>query len=216
MRRATGGMALISVVALTVPSTSATTANATTANGTTTSTTTASATTASATTADAATGRPAAERPVIGVVKGSGRIAYPDPDDDVRFTVDATVTYRPGELDPFAGEARGTARVRHHFANAPTPTTVWADVSVDCVLTGGRSATVTGFVTAASANNADWVGQRVGFSVTDNGAGRFDRIGWSGPRLAGDPELRRCAAPAPFFRVKAGGYTVKDVSPFPG
>ncbi|GAA2991421.1 hypothetical protein [Streptosporangium longisporum] len=199
MRRATGGVALISVIALTVPVTAAT------------------ATTATVTvTADAATGRPAAERPATGVVRGSGRIAYPDPDDDVRFTVDATVTYRPGEVDPFAGDARGTARVFHHFANAPTPTTVWADVSVDCVVTGGRSATVTGFVTAASANSADWIGRRVGFSVTDNGAGRFDRIGWSGPRLAGDPELRRCAAPAPFFRVRTGGYTVKDVSPFPG
>ncbi|GAA3130459.1 hypothetical protein GCM10010466_21400 [Planomonospora alba] len=195
MRRPAGSMALISAV------------TALTALGT--------------GTATAAAGRPATERAekpekaVTGVVKGWGRIDYADPDDDVRFTVDATVTYPPGTIDPFAGEVRGTARVYHHFANAPTPITVWADISVDCVMIGGRSATVTGIVTAASAHNANWTGQRVGFSVVDNGAGRFDRIGWSGLRMDGDPELRRCTAPAPFFTVKEGGYTVKDVSLFP-
>lgn len=204
MRRPISGLALVSAVTVVVALGTSTTAGAA-----------ALGTNATAATARVVAGSPAAERATTGVVKGSGRIMYADPDDDVRFTVDATVTYPPGTTDPFAGKAQGTARVFHHFANAPTPTTIWADISVDCVVTGGRSATVTGIVTATSPNNTDWIGQRVGFNVADNGVGRFDRIGWSGPRMTGDPELRRCTAPAPFFTLKAGGYTVKDLSLFP-
>jgi hypothetical protein len=114
-----------------------------------------------------------------------------------------------------AGWSRGTARISHHAPETPQgPFTVWAEIDVDCVVTGGRTATVTGRVIKADPQSQrnGWVGQRFGFSVADNGRGRFDRVGWSGPRNeeAGEPELRPCMAPAPFYTVRAGGYTVKD------
>ncbi|WP_203173083.1 hypothetical protein [Micromonospora parastrephiae] len=153
----------------------------------------------------------------VGSVKGWGRLHYPDPTHDVEFSVDATVTYPAGTANPMDGVARGTARISHHAPNAAGgPVTIWAQIRVDCVVTGGRVATVTGEVVDADpmSQKNRWVGQRFGFSVADNGRGHFDRVGWSGPQLRDvpgrpdDPELRWCMAPAPFHTVRAGGYTV--------
>lgn len=170
----------------------------------------------------ATTEDPAAQKTAgVGRVQGWGRLNYQDPTHDVQFSVNATVTYPPGTVNPMGGIARGTARVSHHAPNAPGgPVTIWAVIKVDCVVTGGRVATVTGEVVAADpmSQKNGWMGQQFGFSVADNGSGRFDRIGWSGPQVRGvpghpdDPVLRRCMAPAPFHTVRAGGYTVVDTS----
>ncbi|MEU7800425.1 hypothetical protein AB0J14_33485 [Micromonospora arborensis] len=172
--------------------------------------------------ANATTEGPAAQETAsVGSVQGWGRLNYEDPLHVVQFSVDATVTYPPGTANPMNGLARGTARISHHAPNAPGgPVTIWAEIKVDCVVTGGRVATVTGEVVDADPMSREigWMNQRFGFSVADNGKGHFDRVGWSGPQLRDvpgrpdDPELRRCMAPAPFHTVRAGGYTVVDAN----
>lgn len=161
-------------------------------------------------------------RPPSGRVHGSARLAYPDPTHDVRFTVDATVSYPAGTADPMGGVPGGTARISHHAPNAAGgPVTIWARIAVDCVVTGGGVATITGEVVDADPRSraAGWLRQRFGFSVADDGGGRPDRVGWSGPQLRNvpgrpdDPVLRRCMAPAPFLAVRSGGYTVVDATP---
>ncbi|WP_328473476.1 hypothetical protein OHA21_12610 [Actinoplanes sp. NBC_00393] len=162
----------------------------------------------------------ASESTVTASVQGSGRLRYLDPTHDVRFSVDAAVTLPAGSTDPMAGDARGTARISHHVPNTPDgPMTIWARIRVDCVVTGGRVATITGEVGDADpvSRRNGWMKQRFGFSVADNGRGAFDRVGWSGPQRRDvpgqpdDPELRRCMAPAPFLAVQTGGYTVTAV-----
>lgn len=152
----------------------------------------------------------------VGAVHGSGQVVYSSSgDDDVRFTIDATVRYPPGTVDPSGGEATGTARVYHANVNYPH-LTAWADVRVDCVVTGGRTATVTGFVTDASpAVRADWINRRIGFAVTDGGGRKADRVGWTGPPVKNAPEWPRCMAPAPFFTLRSGGFSVRGVELFP-
>lgn len=149
---------------------------------------------------------------LVGSLRGSARLEHFTPGDDVRFSVNAHASYPRPAQSPYPATATGTARFYHWFSQATPPVAVWAEISVDCLVTGGNTATVTGFVVDASPQLSDWEERkiRLGFSVVDNGKGGIDRVGFSGPTDRGEPLLQECMAPAAYFPVKKGGYTVRD------
>lgn len=124
---------------------------------------------------------------------GAGRIFYRySPDDEIRFSFDA----RGNTLD-----ARGTFRFSHEVDGVVYK----AKADVDCLVTGGHVATVTGVVTETDV--PDFLGQRVGVTVEDQGK-RGDRLGFSwGVAPLPTPQ---CLGPAPFTQVVGGDYTVVD------
>ncbi|MEU8763884.1 Repetin [Streptomyces sp. NPDC048659] len=114
--------------------------------------------------------------------------------DDITFAFDAHLALKDRN-DPLA--ATGTFRYSH-YKNGKGGR---AEVAVDCLVTGGKVATVTGVVTATDVPGL--LHRRVGVSVHDDG--RRDRLGYSW--AASDPtkdEVPPCTAAAPFERVKAG------------
>lgn len=125
-------------------------------------------------------------------LSGSGRIFYRySPDDDIRFSFDV----RGNTLD-----ARGTFRFSHEVDG----TVYRAEAEVDCLITGGHVATVTGVITESDV--PDFLNQRVGVTVED--LGRKDRLGFSwGVSPIPTP---RCLGTAPFTQVVEGDYKVVD------
>jgi hypothetical protein len=142
----------------------------------------------------------------ISRLRGTALVAYPpSAADEVRFTVDAYA--RHDEPGPFPTASWGTAQLRHHFVAQNE--VVWYSIKVDCLMASGGQATVTGEVVDASENAQGLMHTRIGFSVAD--LGRRDLVGFTGgnsPYLDDSPELRMCTAPAPFFSVREGGYSV--------
>ncbi|MFE1578988.1 Repetin [Streptomyces fradiae] len=113
------------------------------------------------------------------------------PGHDISFTFDAHLAEKD-RMDPAA--ATGTFRLRHVF---PDGSSGWARARVDCLITGGKVAVVTGVVEKSDR----WPrGRRVGITVHDTG--RHDRLGYSwatqDPRQ-GDVPL--CTSSAPFEKV---------------
>jgi hypothetical protein len=129
---------------------------------------------------------------------GSGQIYYRySPHDNIHFTFNAhgnTI------------EARGTFSFTHQIDGKGKIYRAYA--KVDCLITGGHVATVTGVVTKADA--PDFRGKRVGITVEDNGR-KGDRLGFSWGVAPNPPQ--RCLGTAPFTVVKAGNYRVHD-APF--
>lgn len=80
---------------------------------------------------------------------------------------------------------------------------------VDCLMTGGGVAVVTGVITRGAApglpGSQELVGHRVGITVADRG--RHDRIGWSW-LVMGFHDVPGCTGPAPFFPVTTGHFAV--------
>ncbi|MEU6867622.1 hypothetical protein ABZ924_31030 [Streptomyces sp. NPDC046876] len=149
-------------------------------------------------------------------VSGQGRIFYTyAPDDEIRFTVNATAAPFSRPIEPLPKgmptDARGTVTISHRVAR--TKETRTAEAAVDCLVTGGDTATLTAVVTK-SADPAD-IGTRYGFSVKNGGPGR-GRFGfsWGVANLDvvdGKPVASRvgtCMAPAPFAPVTEGGFKV--------
>ncbi|MFB7666002.1 hypothetical protein ACFC1R_18950 [Kitasatospora sp. NPDC056138] len=167
-------------------------------------------------------------------VSGSARIFYTyAQDDEIRFTFDAVsapytrpVPGNPELANGMPTDARGTVRYSHH--SAAQNVTYTAEGTVDCLVTGGRTATLTAVITKSDIGN---VGQRVGFSVYDGGRKDVpghseDRLGfsWGVANLDIDaagvpvqPVVGTCMAPAPFAPVLQGGFTVHhaDLPPRP-
>ncbi|WP_167538392.1 hypothetical protein [Streptomyces albofaciens] len=148
-------------------------------------------------------------------LKGWARGDYPVAADDVQLTVDAH------RAEPADGSRRpatswGTFRLYHKVARPGRPPLVlWADFKVDCLTTGGPTATVTGTLERTSPHHA-WQHEmaphsRMGasFYVAPKGAGP-SRVGLIGPTAKGRPKVTPCAAPAADTKVIAGGYTLKD------
>ena len=139
-------------------------------------------------------------------VRGTALLANPV-DDEIRFSVDAHAV--PDDAGgPYPDRSWGTARLSHRFGQEDPPRTIWFEVAVDCLATGGGTATVTGVIvrTAPDPDAQAQLGARLGFSIDDNGPGRRDRVGLAGP----SDNPARCLAPAAFFAVTQGGYTVRD------
>ncbi|MFJ3926680.1 hypothetical protein [Streptomyces sp. NPDC090022] len=92
-----------------------------------------------------------------------------------------------------------------------------SEAEVDCMVTGGRTATVTAVVTKSTVGD---VGKRIGISVQDGRHGEPDRLGFSWGIVNIDPPhqdehgevvqptVGTCMAPAPFTTVVRGGFTV--------
>ncbi|MFE5937855.1 Repetin [Streptomyces sp. NPDC056470] len=124
---------------------------------------------------------------------GSAKI-YRVASDDITFSFDAHLAAKDN-TNPQA--ATGTFRLSH-YRNGKGG---YAVVTVDCLVTGGKVATVTGRVTETDVKEFDK--RRIGVSVHD--LGKHDRLGYSW--LAQDPEegdVPPCHSPAPFERTKAG------------
>jgi hypothetical protein len=131
----------------------------------------------------------------------------PSPEDEVVFTVDAHARFAPGPPSPHPAQSWGTARLSHLFTGEQ-PGFIWYELTVDCLMTGGRTATVTGRITEAAPAGQAYLGRRIGFSVAD--LGRWDQVGFTGVTPVEEPELTRCMAPGTFFTVQSGDFTVRD------
>ncbi|MEU5160186.1 hypothetical protein AB0G74_11335 [Streptomyces sp. NPDC020875] len=159
-------------------------------------------------------------------VKGKGRIHFTlRPKDTIRFEVDAvSVPYSqplPGLPTGMPTDGEGTLRYSHY--NPDTGETGWAVADIDCVSTGGKTATVTAIIRRT---NAERVGKRVGISFQQGEHGAPARLGfsWGVVNLDGgtdaDGQLGgtgTCQAPAPFSRVTEGGYRIRhaEIPPIP-
>ncbi|MEV6115475.1 Repetin [Streptomyces sp. NPDC052109] len=102
-------------------------------------------------------------------------------------------------------KATGTFEFSHYLYGRGA----WAKARVDCMVTGGTVAVVSGVITASDLPGAK--GKRVGVTVDD--LGRHDRLGygWAGVGSPTDTkDLPPCVASAPFEKVKkgTGGFTV--------
>ncbi|WP_030713900.1 hypothetical protein [Streptomyces sp. NRRL F-2580] len=167
--------------------------------------------------APAAPAAPAASR--LASVHGGGTILYPyAAQDDIRFTVDAESTPWTRPLPIPRGEkglptdARGRVTISHYFTESGFTGT--AEAEVDCLVTGGRTATLTAVVTTS---NVGWDGKRIGISVQDGERGAPDRVGfsWGIANVDVKPDgtvtegtVGTCMAPAPFTEVTKGGFKV--------
>lgn len=171
--------------------------------------------------APAAPPPPAERKPAkTASVHGKARVSYIESlNDDIRFTVHAeqrpfTRPLPPKAPDGLATDARGTLKFSH---TSPGRATGWAEARVDCLVTSGRTATLTAIVTKS---NVEEVGQRLGISVQQGGKGEPDRLGFSWGVVNADPgnvdesgqpvapRVGTCMAPAPFTTVIKGGYKV--------
>ncbi|MFJ3749887.1 MULTISPECIES: hypothetical protein [Streptomyces] len=167
-----------------------------------------------------ADGAPATKPARTASVHGSARIHYVfSPDDDIRFTIDAEAApYSrplPGLPQGLPTDARGTVSFRHVVATGQVAT---AKARVDCLVTGGGTATLTAVVTRSDVGP---VGERLGFSVSEGRAGEPDRLGFSWGVANVDPEKTdeqgnvtapkagTCMAPAPFAPASRGGFRVR-------
>ncbi|QGV81656.1 hypothetical protein [Streptomyces ficellus] len=137
--------------------------------------------------------RPAVTREAAALT-GTAKL-YRPAGDDITFTFDAHLAARDN-MNPEA--ATGTFSFRHVF---PDGTSGWAKARVDCLVTGGKVAVVTGVVTDS---DTPFKGRRVGISVHDLGG--HDRLGysWIGSEPEESKKLPKCMSAAPFEKVKGG------------
>ncbi|MFJ8466161.1 Repetin [Streptomyces swartbergensis] len=121
--------------------------------------------------------------------------------DDITFSFDAHLAARD-KADPM--KATGTFEWSHYLNGEGA----WAKAKVDCLVTGGKVAVVSGVVTDTDLPGAK--GTRVGITVHD--LGRHDRLGysWATTEDLGPKDLPKCVGSAPFEKVRkgTGGFTV--------
>jgi hypothetical protein len=127
--------------------------------------------------------------------------------DDITFSFDAHLAAKDND-DPT--KATGTFEWSHD----PDGDGAWAKAKVDCLLTGGKVAVVSGVITDSDLPGA--TGKRVGVTVHD--LGHRDRLGYSWASV-GTPveteDLPKCVSSAPFEKVKrgTGDFTVVPWQP---
>ncbi|MER6255955.1 hypothetical protein ABT224_31855 [Streptomyces sp. NPDC001584] len=157
--------------------------------------------------------------PKLASVHGGGAILFPySAKDDIRFTVDAESTPwtrpfpAPGGEKGLPTDARGRVTISHHYTE--TGFTATAEAEVDCLVTGGKTATLTAVV---KTSNVGWDGKRIGISVQEGRRGEPDRVGfsWGVANVDVKPDgtvaegtVGTCMAPAPFTEVTKGGFQV--------
>ncbi|MEU0368700.1 hypothetical protein ABZ070_00270 [Streptomyces sp. NPDC006283] len=153
---------------------------------------------------EAAHGAPAVTS--ASALKGQARLGYEVAGEEVRVTVDARSTFDLGSIPT---RSWGTFRISHVVDGRD----YWGDFEVDCLTTGGPTATVTGRLIRTSPSHP-WQthldpNTRMGlsFHVPRNGEAR---VGLSGATAKGAPLLTRCMAPAADMAVVDGGYILRD------
>ncbi|GAA1499937.1 Repetin [Streptomyces synnematoformans] len=116
--------------------------------------------------------------------------------DDITFSFDARLA---AEHNDNPRKATGTFRFSHYLDGEGA----WAEAEVDCLVTGGKVAVVSGTITDTDLPGAK--GLRIGVTVHDKG--HRDRLGYSwagtGSPLE-DKDLAPCVSSAPFEKVKPG------------
>jgi hypothetical protein len=121
---------------------------------------------------------------------------YRSAGDDITFSFDAHLAAKD-TADPM--KATGTFEWSHYLNGEGAR----AKAKVDCLVTGGKVAVVSGVITESDLPGAE--GKRVGITVHD--AGRHDRLGYSWAST-GSPvetkELPKCVGSAPFEKVRKG------------
>ncbi|MGW0572882.1 Repetin [Streptomyces tauricus] len=126
---------------------------------------------------------------------GSAKL-YRSAGDDISFSFDAHLAAKDND-DPL--KATGTFEWSHYAQGHGA----WAKAEVDCLLTGGKVAVVSGVITDSDLPGAK--GKRVGITVHDTG--RHDRLGYSWASVGNPVEtvgLPKCVSSAPFEKVKKG------------
>ncbi|MFJ4978783.1 Repetin [Streptomyces coeruleorubidus] len=132
---------------------------------------------------------------------------YRSAGDDITFSFDAHLAAKD-KADPM--KATGTFEWSHYLNGEGA----WAKAEVDCLLTGGKVAVVSGVITDSDLPGAE--GKRVGITVHD--AGRHDRLGYSWASTGSPVEtkdLPKCVGSAPFEKVRkgTGDFTVVPWQP---
>ncbi|MFE4574838.1 Repetin [Streptomyces chartreusis] len=121
---------------------------------------------------------------------------YRSAGDDITFSFDAHLAAKD-TADPT--KATGTFEFSHYLNGEGAR----AKAEVDCLLTGGKVAVVSGVITDSDLPGAE--GKRVGITVHD--VSRRDRLGYSWAST-GSPvdtkELPKCVGSAPFEKVRKG------------
>ncbi|MFI1727158.1 Repetin [Streptomyces sp. NPDC020489] len=139
------------------------------------------------------------------VLTGTAKL-YRSAGDDITFSFDAHLA-AGDNTDPM--KATGTFAWSHHVNGRGA----WAKATVDCLLTGGKVAVVSGVVTDTDLPGAK--GTRVGVTVHDTG--HRDRLGysWAATEGLGPKDLPKCVSSAPFEKVKqgTGDFTVVPWQP---
>ncbi|MEU9052607.1 hypothetical protein AB0D37_19655 [Streptomyces sp. NPDC048384] len=181
----------------------------------------ASAATAPAVTPDTTPRASASSAALTSSLKGWGRMDYPDAGHDIQITVDAHATFKGiGWTKP--DKAWGSFRIYHRMpAASGEPEKVnWGDFKVDCLTSGGPTATVTGRLVRTGGNVGAWddylkrhVRMGISFYVGEGAGSGPSRIGLSGGTAAGEPLLSKCMAPAADSKVIQGGYDLTDRAP---
>ncbi|MGW3497259.1 Repetin [Streptomyces sp. NPDC001020] len=118
--------------------------------------------------------------------------------DDITFSFDAHLAAKDN-MDPY--KAYGTFAFSHYLNGKGG----WARGKVDCLMTGGNTAVMTGVVTDSDTPHK---GRRVGITVTDDG--KHDRLGysWLSPETE-RLEVPRCLSTGAFETVKKGSGDFK-------
>ncbi|MEU9657402.1 hypothetical protein [Streptomyces chartreusis] len=149
---------------------------------------------------------PVPESVTVSSLNGDGRMDYPVADQEVRVSVDARSAYGVGSMPQ---RSWGTFRISH----AQDGRLYWGEFKVDCLTTGGPTATVTGRLVRTSPGHP-WLAtldphtrMGVSFFVPDGGEAR---IGLSGGTKKGEPLLTRCMAPAADAKIVDGGFLLRD------
>ncbi|WP_369167898.1 Repetin [Streptomyces sp. R28] len=161
-----------------------------------------------ATAATAATASDAPDAPAqreAAALTGTAKL-YRSAGDDITFSFDAHLA-GADKADPM--KATGTFEWSHYVNGEGA----WAKAKVDCLVTGGKVAVVSGVVTDTDLPGEK--GKRVGITVHD--LGRHDRLGysWATTEDLGPKDLPRCVSSAPFEKVKkgTGDFTVVPWQP---
>ncbi|MBT2509075.1 Repetin [Streptomyces sp. ISL-98] len=147
-------------------------------------------------------GGPGKEREAAALT-GTAKLQRPA-GDDVTMSFDAHLDAKDRQ-NPLA--AHGTFRFSHYMGD-------WggaAEAKVDCLITGGKVAVVSGVVTKADRDLKDAVGKRVGITVHDTG--KVDGLGYSWAALGlpqeSPDDFPKCVSSAPFEKTKAGTGDLK-------
>ncbi|MFE6161063.1 Repetin [Streptomyces sp. NPDC056486] len=133
---------------------------------------------------------------------GTAKLDRP-PGDNATITIDAHLD-AADKNDP--GKAHGTIKLSHYMEKPKFGGS--AEARVDCLLTGGKVATVSAVVTKADGGLKGAVGKRLGLTVHDQGKGKQDRFGYSWA-MVGIPndlpdDMPKCVSAAPFDKTKPG------------
>ena len=121
---------------------------------------------------------------------------YRSAGDDITFSFDAHLAAKDN-ADPT--KATGTFEWSHYLDGEGAR----AKAEVDCLVTGGKVAVVSGVITSSDLPGAK--GKRVGVTVHD--LGRHDRLGYSWASTGSPVEtkgLPKCVSSAPFEKVLKG------------